>query len=60
MAVYYNEIDKFDYWAGQRLAGLKFADQLSVVLSSLQETEEEDVTRVEPGATRPSTETTAK
>jgi hypothetical protein len=36
------------------------ADQLSVVLSSLQETEEEDVTRVEPGATSPSTGTTAK
>ena len=36
------------------------ADQLSVVLSSLQEEEEEDVTRVEPGATSPSTGTTAK
>lgn len=36
------------------------SDQLSVVLSSLQETEEDDFTRVEPGATSPSTGTTAK
>ena len=45
-------------WHADELEG--WADQLSVVLSSLQVTEEKDVTRVEPGATSPSTGTTAK